>query len=165
MRVEYRPAIASDVDALAALEAEAFVADRISHRSFRRFVDSPSASLVVARAGSSLAGYCLVLFRRGSVNARLYSIAVASGREGAGIGSKLLAEAIALAARRGASALTLEVRPDNDRARAIYEKRGFSVARTIPDYYADGSDALRMSLSVGRSHGAVAPLHARGTAP
>src|SRR5205085_4046738 len=61
----------ADVDELEALELRAFTHDRISARSFVRFLASPSASLIVADAKGAICGYALVLFRARSRLARL----------------------------------------------------------------------------------------------
>jgi ribosomal protein S18 acetylase RimI-like enzyme len=143
MRVEFRPAIASDVDALAALERENFESDRIPRSSFRRLVSRPSATIVVAQSGKQLAGYCLTLFRQGSAVARLYSIAVSREFAGAGLGRALLVEAEDAAARRGCRELRLEVRLDNERARLLYEKAGYALFGKRDSYYSDGLAALR----------------------
>jgi [ribosomal protein S18]-alanine N-acetyltransferase len=84
-----------------------------------------------------------VLFRRGSTGARLYSIAAAAGSEGAGVGGTLLSAAEYAAQGRGCRSLRLEVRADNDRARALYERNGYSRVGDVPGYYADGATALR----------------------
>lgn len=153
MRVEFRPAIASDVDALAALERENFASDRIPRSSFRRLLTRPSAAIVVARSGKQLAGYCLILFRSGSAVARLYSIAVSGEFAGAGLGRALLAEAEDAAARRGCRELRLEVRTDNRRAQVLYEKAGYVLFDTRDSYYSDGLAALRFRKALAPRHG------------
>jgi len=143
MRVEFRPAIASDVDALAALERELFESDRISRVSFRRLVRRSSAAIVVARSDAALAGYCLLLFRERTRVARLYSLAVAAAFAGIGLGRALLEQAEDVAARRGCGELRLEVRRDNLKARALYEKAGYTLFGQRDSYYSDGEAALR----------------------
>jgi [ribosomal protein S18]-alanine N-acetyltransferase len=143
MPAEIRLARASDVDALAALEKSAFDADRISKTSFRRMVASGSATILVATGEGAVEGYCAVLFRAGSRKARLYSIAVRPGN--GGIGRALLAAAENAAAARGSGQMRLEVREDNSRAIALYEKSGYRPFGRKPDYYADGATALRYS--------------------
>jgi len=80
----------SDLDALVSLEERVFAGDRVSRRGFRRFLTSPRAALVVAAEDGVLAGYALVLFRAGSIVARLYSLAVAPEFARRGIGTALL---------------------------------------------------------------------------
>src|SRR5215472_1113307 len=81
--VRLRAGDLSDLDGLVALEERVFAGDRVSRRGFRRFLSSPRAALIVAAEDGVLAGYALVLFRAGSVVARLYSLAVARDRHGA----------------------------------------------------------------------------------
>lgn len=141
MSAAIRPALVSDIAELAAVENAVFEADRISRKAFRGMVGSPSAALLVACDGPALAGYSAVLFRAGSRKARLYSLAAAPGRTG--IGSQLLQAAEAAAAARGCTALRLEVRADNARAIALYERSGYRLFGQVADYYEDGATALR----------------------
>ena len=117
--------VANDVDGLSAIENAVFSTDRISRRSFGRLLRSASASVLVAAEGDVIAGYVILLFRSGSSRARLYSIAAAPGKEGAGIGRLLLGAAEDEAARRAAAALRLETRADNSRAIGLYERNGY----------------------------------------
>jgi ribosomal-protein-alanine acetyltransferase len=142
MTAVLRPAQGSDVDALEAIEAEVFSADRIARRSFQRFLASPSADLIVADVDGRILGYCCILSRKGLDSGRLYSIATLPGHEGAGMGRRLLGAAEAAAAARGLATLRLEVRADNARAIALYERSGYRRAGRRDDYYADGTAAL-----------------------
>lgn len=84
----------------------------------------------------------MILFRKHSGRARLYSVAVADGAP-RGLGRLLLAAAEDDAARRGASFLSLEVRKDNARAIDLYERNAYRATGNTPGYYADGMAALR----------------------
>jgi len=148
MAADIRPARASDVDALLAIENAAFQTDRLSRNSFRRLIGSPSAAVLVSEAGGRIAGYCIVLFRARSRAARLYSISTASDFAGQGLGRALIEAAERMAAERGKLSLRLEVRQDNERAVAIYRRAGFRPAGSKPDYYQDGMTALRMEKPV-----------------
>jgi ribosomal protein S18 acetylase RimI-like enzyme len=143
-----RPAAPGDLDALLALEHRAFAHDRISHRSFRHFLSSASAVAIVSEEDTELAGYALVLFRPGTVVARLYSIAVAPPASGHGIGAMLLAAAEEAAIKRGCALMRLEVREDNAPAIARYRKSGYRQFGRRAKYYADGADALRFEKRV-----------------
>jgi ribosomal-protein-alanine acetyltransferase len=139
----------ADLAAICAIEEEAFTGDRLSPRSIRRLLASPSASLRVASVNGRIAGYHLVLTRSGSSVARLYSIAVADDARGRGLGEVLLADAERTARRGGARALRLEVRPDNAPAIRLYGRRGFRPIGTYRRYYDDGADALRFEKGFG----------------
>jgi ribosomal-protein-alanine N-acetyltransferase len=141
MPAEIRTARASDIGALVAIENAAFETDRLSRRSFQRLLGSRSAEVLVACADGKVAGYCLLLFRRGGSAARLYSIA--TDDSGQGVGRALLAEAEQTAARRGCRSIRLEVRVDNRRAKSLYERNGYEKVGEVSDYYADGMTAFR----------------------
>lgn len=140
---QVRPAQASDLDALLALENEVFSTDRISRRGFRRFLASANAFVLVAEVDGKLAGYALVLFRKGTAGARLYSIAVARDAAGRRVGATLLAASEAAAAERGAARLRLEVHEANDPAIALYRKAGYRQFGRHAHYYEDRGHALR----------------------
>jgi ribosomal protein S18 acetylase RimI-like enzyme len=152
-----RKAEPGDLVALARLEESAFASDRLSRRSFLALSKSQTACLLVAREGEALAGYVLVLFRRGSHAARLYSLAVDSSKAGCGIGARLLAAAEAAAIDRGASALRLEVRADNPGAIRLYEGSGYRAIGTRASYYADGIAALRFERALAAGSGPAKP--------
>lgn len=143
MPAEIRTARASDVDDLAAIENAVFQGDRISRRSFRKLIERDTAETFVAESGARIAGYAVVLFRKGSGVARLYSIAVAPEFGGSGIGRLLLQKAEDIAFDHDRMMLRLEVREDNGRAVSIYERSGYRRIGREAGYYEDGMAALR----------------------
>ena len=147
MRV--RRALASDLDALVALELRSFDGDRLSRAQYRRHLDSDSALVLVASANHHrLLGSAVLFFRKGSALARLYSLATAPEARGQGVGSALLLAADDAVRRRGCRALKLEVRTDNDAAIRLYERHGFRRAGRYAHYYEDGADAWRYARSL-----------------
>ena len=148
MVADIRPARASDVDALLAIENAVFHTDRLSRQSFRRLIRRSSAAVLVAEVGGKVAGYCIVLFRAGNPAARVYSISTSPDMTGQGVGRALIETAEMAAVERGKHSLRLEVREDNARAISIYERAGFRLIGNKPDYYQDGMTALRMEKSL-----------------
>jgi len=138
-QLEIREARAGDIDALAQLETRIFSSDRLSRRSLAALTRSRSASVLIAMRGERLLGYAVVLTRRGTRVARLYSIAV--DVPGRGVGQELLAAAEAAARARGAERISLEVRPDNPEAARFYERAGYAPSGQRPDFYEDGMAA------------------------
>lgn len=138
-----REARASDVPNLMAVEVASFRTDRLTPRQFAAHASSRTADLIVAHVGETLAGYALVLSRKGSRALRLYSLAVEQRFQGLGLGSALLAAAEMRAEARGAQRLRLEVRRDNMTAIRLYKARGYRLTGRKGAYYADGCPALR----------------------
>ena len=151
IRVTLRRGRERDLAALVTLELAVFNTDIVSRRSFRHFMGSPHASLIVAEESGGLAGYVLVLYPPHSKLARLYSIAVAPHAGGRGLGPRLLAAAEEAAKRRGRRAMRLEVHVRNKRAIARYAKSGYRLFGKHRDYYDDHGDALRFEKPLGRS--------------
>lgn len=144
MKFYFRFACARDLPALLALEQRCFAQDRLSARSFRWMLRRAHADLIVAEDdGGRLLGYALLLYRRGSALARLYSLAIAAGARGQGLGAQLLKQAEASARGRHCSVLRLEVRGDNGNAIRLYESSGYGRFGVREDYYQDHAAALR----------------------
>jgi ribosomal protein S18 acetylase RimI-like enzyme len=141
--IAIRPARPADLDALVALEQRVFTIDRLSRRSLRRLILSPTAEVLVAEDTEILAGTAVVLFRPGSTVARLYSIGVAPQMSGRGIGIALLMAVEAAAAAGQCRCVRLEVHETNAAAIARYRKSGFREVGRHGAYYEDGGDALR----------------------
>src|SRR6185312_9896215 len=111
---------------------------------FRRHLESDSAQVLIASAHHRrFLGAAVVFFRRGSGLARLYSLAGHLDGRGLGIGSALAAAVEVAARARHCHALRLEVRGDNDRAIALYERLGYRRIGLLPRYYEDGADGWR----------------------
>ncbi|MCB1384340.1 MAG: GNAT family N-acetyltransferase [Nitratireductor sp.] len=143
-----RRALPQDAALLSDLENRTFDADRISLRSFRTLLKRDTALVLIAERDGGIAGYALLLFRRNTTTARLYSIAVDSAAAGKGVGRALLLAAERAARERGKIRLTLEVREDNRRAIDLYRKAGFRPIGRYPGYYADHGDALRFEKTL-----------------
>jgi ribosomal protein S18 acetylase RimI-like enzyme len=141
-RLRIRKGRPADVDALVALENQVFTTDIMSRQSLRRALASPSALLLVGEQASRFAGYALVFFHPRSHRARLYSIAVAPGLRGAGIGAALLAAAERGVRRRGREIMRLEVQAGNRAAVRQYERCGYRLTGRRAGYYDSGEDAL-----------------------
>ncbi|MFZ5959302.1 GNAT family N-acetyltransferase [Pseudomonas knackmussii] len=147
----YRIADSADLPALLQVENQAFTGDRLSQRSFRTLLQRQSARVVVAEAAEGLLGYALVLFRRNTHVARLYSLAITPGARGLGLGAGLLEQAERCAHDRACRALRLEVRVDNVAAIGLYERRGYRRFGSHTGYYADGADAWRYEKALPAS--------------
>lgn len=145
--VRVRPATPADAPAMLALEA-LFPSDRMSMRSIRRFISAPGAKVLVAVRATELLGNLVLLRRANSRKGRIYSVVVSPQARGLGIGSRLVAAAEKFALEHDCEAVSLEVRADNVAARALYAKRGYVEERTLPAFYDDGADGLRLKRTL-----------------
>ena len=144
MAISVRPALEADIDRLVDIENAVFAGDRLSRRSLRRLVASPSAVIILAEIDGNTIGYAVVLLRRGTLAARLYSIAVAPELAGRRVGAGLLEAAENVARSQGRALMRLEVRTDNGPAIGLYQGAGYRIFGRKPGYDQDGEDALRM---------------------
>lgn len=147
-RVSIRNAEPSDLDTLLALERRCFETDRLSRRSLRHWLQVAHRSFSVAELEGRVVGYSLVIFRRGTTLARLYSIAVDPDCRGLGIARRLMAAGERQAEREGRVFLRLEVEVDNGAAIALYEAMGYQPFGIYRHYYENEHDALRMQKCI-----------------
>ncbi len=130
------------INDLLALEESCFTCDRSNRRNLRRLLQSPSAYCLGAYHRGELVGSMVVLFKRNSHSARIYSLAVAPSARGLGVGRRMLAKAEREARARGCDRMRLEVRMDNIPAIRLYESIGFTDTEVLPGYYEDGAHAM-----------------------
>lgn len=149
---EIRAAQIRDLPQLLAIEQGVFAGDRLSARSLRRHVQNRSAAMLLASLGEIVCGYVLLFFRRNSNVARIYSLGIGLEHHGRGFGARLLHECENVARARGCDVLRLEVRRDNQRAIALYERVGFCRIGERPNYYSDGETAFRYEKNLA-GHG------------
>lgn len=95
----------------------------------------------VAMAGPVVVGFAGMLYA--GDDGHVTTVAVDTAHRRCGVATALLVELAGDARRRGCGALTLEVRPSNTAALALYRRFGFAPAGVRKAYYADnGEDAL-----------------------
>lgn len=139
-----RRAAHADIPALVTLEA-VFPTDRMSTRNFQDLLRRGRGSVLVYEDEGALLGDAVVLYRRNSPTARIYSLVVEPKQRGRGIAQQLLAAVEIEARERQCQTLRLEVRPDNAQALRLYNHLGYRVERRLEQFYEDGSPALRLS--------------------
>lgn len=144
-----RKAEPGDLAALLQLEEASFSSDLLSRRRLRHWISAANGILLVATdPGGTLLGSCLVLTRRNSRSARLYSIASAAEARGRGVGAALLREAEHLARTRGRKQMSLEVAEDNHNAIAFYQREGYQQTNFLAAFYQDGRNALQLAKTL-----------------
>ncbi len=139
-----RRATIHDLPGIMALEEAAFQPwRRSSPASLRRSLHSPHQSVWVIDDGGIVAD--LILWHRAK-SLRVYGVAVDPKMQGHGLGSKLMAHAIAMAKAAKQSVL-LEADINDHRLVSWYEQQGFVKHTLRRDFYAEGKDAWRMVLT------------------
>ena len=118
------------------------------------FQNCPTA-FRVAEVGMRVVGYIMCRVEHGFSDVKrlkfvrkghIISIAVLPEFRRAGIASELVRQALSSLREMKAEECYLEVRAANDSAIKLYERLGFSLARQVPHYYADGAEALVMVI-------------------
>jgi len=121
------------------------------------FIDTfntlPNA-FIVAESQGLVVGYIMCRLEHGFSDLKklrfarkghIVSVAVMPEYRNLGIGYSLVRQALLSFSENRSDECYLEVRVSNYPAINLYRKMGFEVARTIPRYYFDGSDAYVMS--------------------
>lgn len=104
------------------------------------------AHYLVARSGDAVVGFAGIWVMVD--DAHVTTISVHPEWRRRGVASRLLLALADLAVKIGARRLTLEVRPSNLGAQALYRRFGFTVAGRRARYYTDdGEDALVMTTA------------------
>lgn len=123
-----------DLDAVAALEADAFTNPWTRDMLERELRQSEVARVYVLRLpGQPVAAFCTcwVIYDELHIN----TIAVDRSRRRQGLATALMRYVLDDAARGGAVRATLEVRRSNDAAQQLYQRLGFKVSAVRHRYY------------------------------
>ena len=141
-----RLASAADLDGVLDIEAASF-----NNPTTREWYDGelqrPEVCFiyVMRTAAHPVAGFCA--FWRVAEQIHINNLAIRPELRRQGLGSRLLQEVIAEAARLGADRATLEVRRSNVAAQKLYERAGFVQAGVRRNYYTQPvEDALVLVL-------------------
>jgi|SRR5581483_3043972 len=134
----------SDLEELWRIDHECF-AEGISYsrRELEFYIGRPRAITLVAEVEGNIAGF-IVADRDRRGNGHIITIDVLAGARRSGLGSTLMQAAEQRLTAAGAKRVYLETAMDNAAALAFYKRHGYSVVGTIPRYYLDSVDALRM---------------------
>ncbi|MFD4326690.1 ribosomal protein S18-alanine N-acetyltransferase [Nocardioides sp. NPDC058538] len=144
-----RPAGPDDVDAIAALELEAFPDDAWTPEYLQVAIDGKMPTVRILAAvddAGTVIGHALV-----SVVyeiAELQRIATAEEQRRRGIGRVLLGACIDLAREEGAERILLEVREDNTAALPFYDRAGFVEIDRRERYYRDGATGIVLAFNL-----------------
>jgi [ribosomal protein S18]-alanine N-acetyltransferase len=137
----------ADIARCAALEQQLFAGEEPwSAAAFLQELRAGHNTYLAARIGGELVGYggIAVVGRPPDAEAEIHTIGVDPAYQGRGIGRALLHGLLAAADALHATVF-LEVRTDNEPARALYDSEGFAVVGLRRNYYRpSGADAHTM---------------------
>jgi ribosomal-protein-alanine N-acetyltransferase len=134
-----------DLPGVLELEHVLFTDDAWSEDTYRSELADPGGSrhYVLAEDDGVLAGWAGLAAVGGQGD--VLTIGVRPERQGRGVGSALLTALLDEAAVRDCTEVFLDVRADNDRARRLYERFGFTAVGVRKRYYQpSGVDAIVM---------------------
>lgn len=153
-----RSATHGDLSAIMALETSIFGAEAWSQDAMLRDMRDANCVYIVAEmtAAAQVVAYAGLLCPAGSGDADIQTIAVAPEARGLGLGRALMLVLLQRAEERRADRIFLEVRADNEVAKALYVSLGFEEIAVRPHYYQpEGIDAIVM-----RREKTLRPKHA-----
>lgn len=139
-----RQAVLTDLNQLVELENHCFTEDRMQRQHFRALLNKTSADIYIAESNQQIIGAAIVLFRKNSTQARIYSLAVHPTHRRSGVAERLCTALEKNAIKRGCETIVLEVRKQNLPAIHFYQKNHYEIFATYVKFYEDGMDALRM---------------------
>lgn len=134
--ITVRRMTAEDAPALAAIESACFV-HPWSETALREETDNPTARFFVAEQGG-IVGYAGMHI--GGDEGFIDNVAVSPHHRRQGVAAALMAALLACGREEHLYRLTLEVRPSNTAAIALYEKWGFTRDGIRPGFYRDPAE-------------------------
>ena len=75
-KVKHRKANLQDLDRLVEIEQSCFNYDTLDKKKFKYFIQQGHDDLIVQQVNNQISGYALILYKKGSSLARLYSVAI-----------------------------------------------------------------------------------------
>jgi ribosomal-protein-alanine N-acetyltransferase len=115
----------------------------------QHFIGGSESCVVVARRERGIAAFAIMHF--GDEVAHLNLLAVALPYRRQGIGRQLIDWLCTTAVAAGVFRINLELRTNNDGARAFYERLGFEQRGIVAGYYQGREAALRMTRQLGKT--------------
>ena len=139
MELYFRKMVSADAAGVELVEKASFAVPW-SRQSFWEEAANDQAYYLLALDGEKIIGYAgtWLVFDE----AHITNVAIAPEYRGKGVGTRMMQEIIRIVKEKGITSMTLEVRPSNTAALALYHKFGFSSVGRRPHYYQDiGEDA------------------------
>jgi ribosomal-protein-alanine N-acetyltransferase len=160
-KIEIRRLVFADLPSVIAIERRAFPTPW-SLAMFVLELSKPEGICLAARRNDQMVGY--IICSRFDQVWHIMNVSVDPELQRRGIATSMIDEVLGRVGPEGQ--ITLEVRPTNSGAIALYEKFGFLAAGRRPRYYQDnGEDALIMWRTEATLRGTLDDVPAAGVRP
>lgn len=127
------------------------VAEELVQDALQKGEQSEYKFLFADMEGGGLAGLvCYGYITMTDASYDIYWLAVNAGLQGKGIGYALMRQTLSLIRRDGGKRIYVDTssRKDYTPAVRLYEKTGFRLVATVPDYFAEADDKLILMLTL-----------------
>ena len=144
--MEFRLAEIKDIDNLYQLENSTFVSPWTYSQFEYEIKENSFSKLLIIEENEELIGYIdyWIIFDQATIN----KICIKEKYRRNGLAQKLLDMCFEDIKENECMVITLEVRKSNEKAIKLYQKNGFDIVLTKPQYYSDGEDAYYMVKGV-----------------
>lgn len=144
--MEFRFAEVKDIDSLFELEKKTFISPWTYSQFEYEIKDNSFSKLLLIIDEDELIGYIdyWIIFDQATIN----KICIKDEYRRRGLAQKLLDICFKEVKENECMVITLEVRTSNEKAIKLYQKNGFDIVLTKPQYYSDGEDAYYMVKGV-----------------
>lgn len=139
----------SDVPYVYTLESEVFGKSLEKPMLYNELLHNDMAHYFIAMDEGRRVGYFGLWVT--DPHAEILNLVVEAPYRQRGFGKTLLKQAVSTCKALSVDTLSLEVRPSNGAALALYEGAGFEIAARRKQYYKDGEDAFLMTKKIGGS--------------
>jgi ribosomal-protein-alanine N-acetyltransferase len=143
--ITFRTMTATDLEVVLAIENDSFPHPWIRDHFLDELKSVHAFPLVALDPGKRIIGY--ICPRLILDEGQILNVAVLRAFRGQGIGRILVQRALAFCRERGGATVSLEVRPSNSAAIALYHGLGFVATGIRRNYYENGEDAVLMEFN------------------
>lgn len=146
--MELRNLSTQDLDRITDLDRLCFPPDvAFPRETFEEALDSPACENFGFFQDRELAAFAVIYFPGPRV-AQIITIDVHPDHRRQGLATALMTELEARSNQKGARRIYLQVSPSNQPALRLYQKWGYLIKATLPDYYGPGQAAHLMDKSL-----------------
>lgn len=146
MSIRVRKANSADLETLLGIERECFTIEAFTKSQMMNLLKNPNAVGLIAKVNNEVAGFTIGLIERHGRTkiGHVYTIDVATKHRRKGIGLRLLNELENILVDKGIKTFYLEVRVDNEAARKLYRKQGYTELEPLENFYSYGVHGIRL---------------------